>query len=220
MERTRLMGIMDRGNIIKANTPSGRRQREAAMEGASVGIGRDASGKLAKEIRFRDKVGKLKEVAPVRLGKEDIEKLDRMAVFYRGSKEHRVVPPDATKGEKVRRTVWNPVVGEAESGMKIVDSVDGMRVRGEDIWLVPREESLRNMGRGDSVQWIYEMLDEVDRTSEKSTTRQKVGGGKIVVLDGEGSKHVPLGTNVVLCGRGLKTSMQGLELGTAEEEFY
>ena len=221
MEGIRIMQVAERGRIIKAQTPSGRRQRQVASTVGFVDKGRDGGKKLARHKKFGERVMQLRQVEARVLGKEDVNELRRKVVFYRGSREHKVKLPDVDKEKDVKREIWNPIIGEQESGMKVIDSPEGMKIQGHDVWLVPRRESLQHLGKDGSVQWIYDMLSTVESKSGKSNARQKDSGKRIVALDGQGSKCTILGTQVRLCGRGLTTNMRSiprLEI-TKQKEF-
>ena len=218
MECRRTIQVTERGRIIKAQTPSGRRQREVAGTAAGVDGGRDAARKLERDKRFEDRMANLPEVVGKTMGKEELKELRRKAVFYRGSREHKVKLPDVDKDKEVKREVWNPVIGEEGTGMRVIDSTEGMKIRGEDVWLVPRRESIGQLEKEEGVGWIYDILSKVARGSGKLRVRQNEGGKRIVALDGEGSKYTILGTQVRLCGRGVVTNMRGVGLLPKSEQ--
>ena len=211
MEMERIMQVLDRGRIIKAETPSGRRQREVAKMAALIGKGRDASKKARRKRMFEEKMKTLEHVTVRRMKKEDVKKLREMAVFYRGSKEHKVKFPDVDVGKEKKRKLWNPVVGEKECGMTVIDKVAGFKVEGEDVWLVPRTESVEQLGEQRSLKWAYEMFSALEKSGGKNNVRQNPNGKRIAVMDGEGSKCNIVGTQVRLFGRGLVSNMTALE---------
>ena len=169
----RIGKMADRAKIIAANSPSGRRQREAAQQSAMVGSGRDSERKLSRERKFNERLKTLRVEKPDILNQSRVRELRKMAVFHKGSAGHTVKLPEINEGKEVRREVWNPAMGDIDCEMKVVDDTKGVKIEGEDVWLIPRDECSKRMTRDGKADWMHEMLGDVAEASEKTKTRQK-----------------------------------------------
>ena len=181
-----------------------------AMSAAAIERGQQAAGKKAGDEKFERKLDGLPQLKVNKMRDDEVEELKRMAVFYRGSAVHRVELPKVDEGKDVRRRVWNPVIGEDGCGMEMVDNERGVKVENHEIWLMPRKDSLEKLGKGGKLQWTCDLMGVMEEHSAVMKTRRK-DGKRIAVLDGKGSKHTIVGTQVKLFGRGLVTNVRGVE---------
>ena len=115
VECMRALKITERGRIVKARTPSGRKQRALAMESATVEAGRQAASKQMADKKFEKRLEALPQVDVHVMRREQLEGLRNMAIFHRGSVDHKVKLPSVDEGKAVKRQVFEP--SERREGM-------------------------------------------------------------------------------------------------------
>ena len=147
VESRRMVEIIGNGRMIRAKTPSGRRQRAVALSAAVMESGRQAAGKKLADEKFERKLDGLPKVKVRKMTDDEVVELKGRAVFHRGSAEHRVELPKVDEGKDVKRRVWCGVIGDDGCGMDIVDKNMGVKVENHQIWLMPRKDSLEKLGK-------------------------------------------------------------------------
>ena len=186
-------------NVHKSKTASGAKLRAMAME-AVCPKNRKAVGLFhvrsrMEKARKNAKEDKLREFEVERDVKMEKQWKERKT-FYFGSREHWPREPLAEEDEAV-------VVEESE--LKILEDSDGLRLGREEVKLLPRSERMK----GGLMNSLFEVLEKLDGKAMGGEMRQS--GKRRATLDGEGSKHLSIGSNAQLHGKGSSHNMHGTE---------
>ena len=157
------------GRIFKSNTATGSKSRAVAM--SAIGgnecrlknqkkrPGREEQASRELLLKWKAKLGGLMEATPEVSNFGD---WTESAVFCFANRSHAPAIPeiDPKKDEGERRPVVKVVVGERGSNLKAVDDmVRGVRVKGEEVWKLPRGAIRRSqmIGEGQSLSAMFDV---------------------------------------------------------------
>ena len=105
------------------------------------------------------------------------------------------------------------IVLEVKGNLAVVDAIEGACMENDNFMLLPRSEVTddRISGKG-HFDWakIYEAFDTLERGSSRTAVRTE-SLHRHVVLDGEGSKYINIGTSRKQMGTGTIETMKSLD---------